>query len=335
MNIEFYGRFYTSTPLVIGELEKHCIENLKQQIINTSKFERNLIVNCTWINVDETDFVQWFRNHHIFGKTKVYFTAFIDGLEWFVNSKHVQFIRKFNCPVEFIGFHPDNWYSFLPALLKNYTDEEIKLENIKNLYISLNRKPRSHRQKLVELLIQNNLIDRGHVTFERGHFEIIDKKTGDTEQHLHNEDIRFSRPEDIQTLGNLEIWKSTYCVIVSETDEYDPWHISEKTWKPIMGMRPFILNSNKNTYKILANLNLYTPAALFKNSNLDKADPVSVTEQIKSLYNKTDSELLELYNKQYDMLIHNKNIFLELCKGSSITEGCGEVAKNYGAHGRP
>lgn len=325
MKIEFYGRFYTSPPPTIGLMERHCIENLKKQINNSSKFEVNLIVNCTWIDPDETQFILWFKQQHIFGKTKVYFTGLIDGIEWFTRSKHVEFISTFNCPIEFIGFSLDNWCSFLPCLLKQYSGDEIKLENIKNLYISLNRKPRPHRQKLISLLIENNLLDRGHVTFEKGYFEIIDSKTADTEQQLHNDDRRFSRPEDIQTLGNLEVWKSSYCVIVSETDEYDPWHISEKTWKPIMGMRPFILNSHRHTYKILEKLNLNTPAALFKNSNLDKADPITVTEQIKMLYSKTPEELYKIYNEQYDMLLHNKNIFLEMAKGKGICEGCGNL----------
>lgn len=325
MKIEFYGRFYTSPPSEIGLMERQSIANLKKYILSNSTFENNLIVNCTWIDPDPTKFIIWFKQHHVLNNTKVYFTAFIDGIEWFVRSKHIEVLISNNCPFEFIGFHIDNWCSFLPCLLKQYKEEEIKLQKIKNLYMSLNRKPRSHRQKLVSLLIENNLINRGHITFEKGHFEIIDTLTSNTEQELHNSDRRFSRPEDIQTLGDLKVWQESYCVIVSETDVYDPWHLSEKTWKPILGMRPFILNSHRHTYKILENLNLYTPADFFQNTNLNKADPLIVTEQIKILYNKTESELFDLYEKQYEMLVHNKKIFLEVAKGKGICEGCSGI----------
>lgn len=325
MNIEFYGRFYTSPPPTIGLMERKCIENLKLHIEQTSNFDCNIIINLTWIEVEKL--IPWIKEKIIPGKTKVYFTGFIDGVEWFTNSAPVLFLLKNQCVIEYFGFHIENWYSFLPCVLKKYTDEEIALDNIKNLYVSLNRKPTEHRQKLVSLLIKNNLIDKGHITFQKDYFKIIDDKTGNTEQHLHNEDKRFSRPEDIETLGDLEVWKSSYCIIVSETDSHDPWHLSEKTWKPIMGMRPFILNSHKKTYKILENLNLYTPAALFKNNSLNDADPYTVIEQIKTLYNKTTNELYKLYSDQYDMLSHNKNIFLEMSKGLGLCEGCGKICQ--------
>lgn len=327
MKIEFYGRFYTSPPPKIGVLEKHCVDNLKLEITNTSNFEYNIIINLTWIEIEKGHLIEWLKERIVPYKTKVYFIGLIDGIEWFTRSIVITFLIKNNCIFDYYGFSISNWHSFLPCILKKYNDDEIVLQNIKNLYVSLNRKPTQHRQKLVSLLIENNLIDRGHITFEKGYFDIIDNKTGNTEQHLHNEDRRFSRPEDIETLGDLEVWKSSYCIIVSETDPYDPWHLSEKTWKPILGMRPFIMNSNKNTFKVLEKLNLYTPAALFKNNDLNNADPVTVMEQIKTLYNKTPNELYKLYTDQYDMLLHNKNIFLEMSKGLGLCEGCGKICQ--------
>jgi hypothetical protein len=311
--IEFYGSYYIADPQILGDYEKKYIENLKAEIENSSIYESNLIINLTWLNPNDSNLILWINKNAVPKSTKIYFTGFIDGMSWFTHTSTYQQLVEMKIPIELVGFSPTNWKSFIPSLMESYSDNDLQLDkDIQYTFLSYNRKPRPHRQTIIRMLIDNNLTDRAYVTYQRGNFEIIDKRTGDTDQELHNSDDRFSRPEDLFTLGNLEVWKKSYCILVSETEAGDPWQLSEKTWKPILGLRPYVHNGNEQLYKILHKLDLYTPSDLFKNTELNKADPLTLIEHFKWLNEKTPQELYDLWCSQYFMLKHNRNRFLEL-----------------------
>jgi hypothetical protein len=313
MKIEFYGVYYTAEPKVLGEYEQKYIQNLKDRIYDMGQYESNLIVNLTWLEPNDAELIGWINKHAFPKSTKIYFTGFIDGVSWFFSSSLYQLLEKTNIPMEFVGFHPTNWKTFLPILMHQYTEDELALDtNPLYTFLSYNRKPRPHRYTIIKMLIDNNLIDKSYITFEKGNFSIIDERTGQTDQELHNSDLRYSRPEDLFTLGNMDIWSKSYSILVSETEVTDPWQLSEKTWKPILGLRPFVHNANNQLYKTLNKLNLYTPADLFKNSELNKADPLTLIDHFKWLDEKTPQELYDMWCSQYFMLKHNRNRFLEL-----------------------
>jgi hypothetical protein len=224
----------------------------------------------------------------------------------------------------FVGFSDEHWHSWLPTWfvdsnLRIDTNKLMLKNDPKNLYLAYNRKPRIHRQWLVDSLKENNLLDRGWITFEQGHYPEIDNKTGETDQEKHSSDVRFTRPEDTCSLGDLNVWQDSYLVVVSETEHDDPWQLSEKTWKPIFGMRPFLINGRREVYKILEKLDLYTPKDFFKNSDLD-CHHESVVKQIQALYNKTPEELYELWESQFEMLLYNRQRMFEIanCDPSKI-----------------
>jgi hypothetical protein len=177
----------------------------------------------------------------------------------------------------------------------------------KYLFLSYNRKPRQWREDLVKQLIENNLHTKGFITFEEGHFPEIDKMTKEYDKNLHTTDLRYSRPEDILTLGNMDVWNNSYSVIVSETEIYDPWQLSEKTWKPLMGLRPYFLNSNPGIVKILEKLDIYTPAMLFNNTKLNSCLIADIIEQLILIKDPN-----KLYESQLDMLKYNQKRFFEI-----------------------
>jgi hypothetical protein len=110
----------------------------------------------------------------------------------------------------------------------------------------------------------------------------------------------------------MNIWNNSYCVIVSETEPTDPWQLTEKTWKPIMGMRPFLINGNSNISNVLKNLGFITPGIMFENIELDSGKIAPLISQLKVLSSKSANELYDLWLSQREMLIHNKNKFNEL-----------------------
>lgn len=314
MIIETYGKFYIADPKSIGENEYKSIENLKQRILKTSQHKSNLIVNLTWFESDKTDeLIVWIDKHKVENSTKIYFTAYVDGAYWFTKLPIYQNLIDLGYDVEIDGFSPTNWNTWIPQWMREYNIEDTQLnKNPKYVFLSYNRKPKYHRKELVQNIIDNNLLKLGWVTYQYGEFQEIDSYSGSTDQELHSTDLRFSRPEDLQGLGNMNIWNNSYCVIVSETEPTDPWQISEKTWKPIIGMRPYLINGNSNIINILKDLGFYTPGDLFNDRVLDEGKIQPLIEQLKILSNKNSSELYNLWIQQQEMLIHNKNKFKEL-----------------------
>ena len=159
MKIEFYGVYYTAEPKILGDCEQKYIQALKDRISYMSQYESNLIVNLTWLEPNDIQLMRWINKHAYPKSTKIYFTGFIDGMSWFFNGDLYRSIEKIDIPMEFIGFHPANWETFLPALMKQYDENELALgTNPEYSFLSYNRKPRVHRFTMINLLIENNLI---------------------------------------------------------------------------------------------------------------------------------------------------------------------------------
>ena len=139
-----------------------------------------------------------------------------------------------------------------------------KLGTFIHIFLCYNRKPREHRVNLVKKLIDHNLKKHGVITL--GENRKIYSKTDKNKLHLSlNEDMsQYSTwtnqidtfgdiPDDLHSLGNLIIWQNHFLTVVSET-EFLPWdntYVSEKTWKPIIGLRPFLINGQSKIYKWL------------------------------------------------------------------------------------
>ncbi len=310
--------YYTSAPVEIGFLERKWLDDLKLDVLRNNTHPINLIINLTWFNVGEMDsakLITWIAESGPKEQIKVWFVGTVDGTDWFKTNPVYNYIKETYC-VNFAGFGEDHWNSWIPKWFvdnnKDIEANDLQLNtNPKYTYLCYNRKPRPNRVRLVQALVDNDLIHKGWVTFEQGCFPEVDKLSGETDQTLHSSDLRFTRPEDLTSLGELSIWRDSYAIIVSETEPNDAWQLSEKTWKPIFGMRPFLLNANPGVYNVLAKLNLYTPRDLFKNNELDGEVP-GLIKQVLLLSSMSPEELYELWISQHEMLAYNRTRILEI-----------------------
>lgn len=313
--------YYNSPPLEVGKLEREWLNNVKKNIANLSEYEHNVLVNLTWFKAGWEDTEPLRQLVHSVGpkeQVKIWFAGSVDGNHW-ITQKQFDFYHYFvneGYAHSFVGYSGEHWHSWYPQwFIDNNLRADVNdmmLNNPpKHLYLAYNRKPRIHREWLVNSLIENKLLDRGWVTFEKGHYPEIDSRTGETDQDKHSEDTRYTRPEDILSLGDMSIWRDSYMIVVSETDHDDPWQLSEKTWKPIFGLRPFLINGRREVYDVLEKLGFFTPKDLFKNNELD-CHYTSVTKQIQALYEKTPDELYRMWEDQYEMLLYNRKRMFEI-----------------------
>lgn len=122
----------------------------------------------------------------------------------------------------------DFWAVACDLNFQSYRDNELRLNTAAKKFMCLNRKPHAHRLIMVHYLEQ--VKDQGYLRV-------------DADPRLADPDVgEYSVPNDVYTLGDVTAWQDAYLNIVTETVfGGEDFFISEKTWKPILGCRPFFI----------------------------------------------------------------------------------------------
>ena len=188
--------------------------------------------------------------------------------------------------------------------------------------MNYNRKPHQHRVSLVNRFEEHDLIKYGITTLGNSKYSLNDKHDDFVEYGANDVVGDVGIPNDIYSLGNLDIWNKCFLNIVSETQfEYSPnAFVSEKIYKPIIGLRPFVINGSPSIYAWLKNMgfdcfddlfpvnelsdNNCVPGARFKNHS-------AIIDSVKDLIGQ---DLNKLYASLLPRLLNNQKIFYEYTK---------------------
>jgi hypothetical protein len=135
---------------------------------------------------------------------------------------------------------------------QNYEEQDVQLESTARKFICLNRKPHPHRVNLVNRLLP--MRDQGYISLGLpGDSAIVIDTEFSDEQGIRDEygtlgvdgQVTQRIRNDIFSVGDINIWRNSYLCLVTETEFTNAYpenfFISEKTWKPIIGMRPFFV----------------------------------------------------------------------------------------------
>lgn len=203
----------------------------------------------------------------------------------------------FNWWAEFIRQYPD--YFFHESYITDI--------NCESLFMCLNRKPHQHRVKLLELIEQAQL----------GPFGIISSITRPLTDNLLFVDQQDPESRqsvnDILTLGDPELWNKHFVNVVTETTIHTDVFLSEKTWKPIIGLRPFLILGDYNIYFKLQELGFDTFDDIFGKWYLDTdwECRATVIVDILTKFEKDPVMLDSLWHKLKPRLQHNRQRFVE------------------------
>lgn len=196
------------------------------------------------------------------------------------------------------GLAVDFWAIACLQNFKQYTEEELEPVNPR-LFLNYNRKPHPHRVALVDALEHTGLIDLGYVTLE-GRYTLgdtIDDYVGSGALESVN---TYTAPNDIYSLGNMNVWRNHFINVVSETSAANKAvFLSEKIYKPIIGMRPFIINGSREIQSWL------------KSAGFDCFEDLFSCDIIQNLLQYKDKDLMAVYNSIRPRLLHNRHRFFE------------------------
>lgn len=206
-----------------GRVEQLIRNILEQKAQEQLDVDCVMLVNSTWLL--NRDLAQEIRNAN---------TDFIicHNLVDPAISQIKQIIQNSGIPHLFIGncdqYRLDFWAMVCDLNFQAYTNDELQLRPGAKKFMCLNRKPHAHRQVIMQYLDQ--VKEQGYLT-TGANCDLIDADVGD-----------YAIPNDVYTLGDITTWQDSYLNIVTETTfNNDNFFISEKTWKPVIGLRPFFV----------------------------------------------------------------------------------------------
>ena len=324
MTITFIGTtFPTTYQWHVDEVA--LIKSIQTQIHCTYPESNNLFINTTWFGpqFDNTEYAKFLNIVKYQQFDNIFLLAAADPV--FLNAEQIATVVNLSCATQsFLLGHFDTEYYFnfhstvLPKYVKSYTLEELVLTAPNWLFLNYNRKPRDHRTEFVNKLISNGLDKHGVITL--GNKLTLGEKIDDYEEGNWGMPDTFGIPHDIHSLGNPTLWQTHFLNVVSET-EFWPWDnmfITEKTWKPILGLRPFLLNGQTKIYKYLRDQGFKTFNHYFEGIELENLKEFEVHDSIisviKYLATLDKKEILAMYNDMLPDLKHNRKRFFEFAQ---------------------
>jgi hypothetical protein len=297
---------------------KYPVKQLEQEILSTFldklkiSSRRAIVINSTWYTDEyHLTVLDYLKNNTIDCVVLVAMIDFpIPQANWF---------KDFNVEVIGIGYYPglgqvDFWSLFMAD---KFVIPELFFQerhcNIDRPFMCLNRKPHHHRKKLYQQLCSRNLNTKGLVSMGSDNSHAVQA----LDNHIPlnnlapNADLSYHGiPNDISTLGDIDNWSRHFLNIVTETvfDINQTNFVSEKIYKPILGMRPFLVYDTDGATKWLTQRGFHTYVDDFKDiCDLDLDLPDNIAPFLSVLCEQPDSywekKLLDLeekiqYNKQ-------------------------------------
>ena len=342
MSITFIGRSFDIREQW-GPQENKLIDVFKTKIDTKFPNDKNLIINLTWFGPQFGQSWQQVQSLITNNKTfnRIFWLSLVDPI--CILPTHFQEIETGVGAeyIYYIGGFDDSDYSFNFSSIPvkedfiQYADDEILLTDLQQLFLCYNRKPKPHRIEMVEKIYKNNLEIHGIVTLGKNDVSYDVSRGLKTDLYLtvdeNKEDYSYNGkflthrdfggiPYDLCSLGRLDIWQTCFLNIVSET-EFNPWDnlfITEKTWKPILGLRPFIINGQTKIYKYLQDNGFNTFNHYFNGIELEDIKEFEVHDAIinviKYLVTLDKKEIIAMYNDMLPDLKHNRDRFFEFAK---------------------
>jgi hypothetical protein len=332
--IKFIGETFPKSWLW-SQYEQSCIDSIINQIGLCYPHDNNLLINLTWFGPQFNN-RQWQRYQKLKNKKfdNLFLLATVDPA--MINKDQIDDIvttlgypRLFKLGNFDTAYHFNFFAPILEKHFKKYSNSDLLLTDCKWVYINYNRKPRAHRVAFVNRLIEENLLSHGIVTLGKPN-EIYDKDPNNRlflsvgercEDYVESGhwfgagSDEFGIPHDVLSLHNMEYWQHHFLNVIGAT-EFNVWDdifVSETQFKPIIGLRPFVINGNTRTYQWLRHNGFRTFDQYWPEFDLENSEVVheELIRLLQHLCSQNKQNLVRLYDEMLPDLYHNQERFWE------------------------
>lgn len=319
------------------------VDSYIKNIFTTYSSDDVALIDVTWYfkYVDEIkEFINQNQNKHllILSATDPYYfqprlglPTLLKDIENDINRKRCEVSEHFvahKAGYTLIGnVWNENYFCFWLEFMRQYHIGRFEFDyntvDITKVFMCLNRKPHPHRQRFVKRLYDANLHHDGYISL--GHDPSMENFSLPTPILLDNDIVNeecedmFSKRDDIScdvtSLGHPDNWQSFFVNVVVETKPGAMDFISEKTLKPILGYKPFIILGSTATYDILHSWGIDTFDDIFgcdhTDNECDHEYAMRREEHImRVLEDLKTQDLNLLYKSLLPRLIKNKEALL-------------------------
>ena len=230
------------------------------------------------------------------------------------------------------------------------TNQYVSLEHFKqsrntlrkNHFLFKVRRPRDHRLAMLSKLASDNHLHKGDwscltpVSIEY-QFQYLEREFGITITPEILRDLDKQIPHTLESessseYNNVSAWtdkhpeayKNSYLYICTETYMHEPHKsLTEKVFKPIVNLQPFIFIAYKGALKQLRDLGFKTFSPYIDESYDDIEDKGErfrqAYDEIDRLLSMTIEELHDLYWKMEEILIYNQEHLLNIHRNEELS----------------
>lgn len=231
----------------VEQLIRNILENKAREQLDV---ERVMFINPTWLHEDNVS--QYIADNK---PDFIICHNFVDPAV----PRIFDAVTQSGVPHVIVGnsaqYRIDFWAMVCDLYFQNYEEYDLAVEPTARKYICLNRKPHPHRIAIVNALLSAGLQDQGFVSLGLpGERAITISETFEDSQGILDEYGNLGVDEtfvsrkirnDIFSVGSPQVWNNSLLCLVTETEFANAYpenfFTSEKTFKPIIGMRPFFI----------------------------------------------------------------------------------------------
>jgi hypothetical protein len=226
------------------------------------------------------------------------------------------------------GFAALDWFGDAYFIEENYLWTKV--------FSSLNHlisNHRSYRMALTARLLQNRLQPFAHISFHGNQDDCvrelndINTKLSDKDKILVEQNLITQKLPIVADLSSVEsnfsahfgyheykFWQDSLVHVVNETVFYDQkLHLTEKIFKPIVALRPFLLVAAPGNLAYLRSYGFQTFSPWFDESYDNESDPSRrldmITAELRKLCGRSQTELRRMHHDMLPVLEHNKKHF--------------------------
>jgi hypothetical protein len=310
--------------------ERSCWDSISRQIDKKFSDQQNLLISLTWFG-PQFDNNEWNNLIELNTQGMVFDNLFVVATvdPPYLNITELQTVKNLSqaLKVYYLGNFdsPHQFNFFAPIIAEKFTkydEKDIVLRRLKYLYVNYNRKPKDHRVEFVNKLKETGVFDDGIVTLGKvnendPYISIGEKHETYLELGNRPEVWNFGIPQDYYSLHNMDVWKHVFLYINGAT-EFNPINdlfCQQDTFKPMLGLRPFVINGVQRTYRWLRHHGFKTFNHYWSHIDIENG-PVhdTIIDLIKYLKSLESTEILLMYQDMLPELRYNKDRFFEFAQ---------------------
>lgn len=279
--------------------------------------ERVVIVNSTWYGAKQHEqTMSWLHHNHW---DRLVLVSMLDPpLVAAQPQMDRRSFNEFERPVHAVGSFPSgDEIVFWAIIAQDYLEPETGFypDMIDRPWISYNRKPHLHRRQLFRDLRRHDLLEAGIVSFgaaESQNVIAVSNDVGGNDLAPNGHTDHFGLPNDIASLGNLDNWRRCFLNVVTEScfRVTANWFVSEKIFKPIIGLKPFVVLADDGAVTWLTQHGFQHYCNDFEDiTDVDVSDPYNVIVMLQAVNAAGPKYWRKKYIELQPKMLYNQNQF--------------------------